>query len=284
MSTGRPARGAAWGPAEEGQWSGSAWPAAVLPRFGQSLLLSVAGVSAGGRKPKDHWTSPSQTFLPASSGVGSRRGARLGPIPHPGPGREAGPELPSHAPRICGRGRQAGSHRRGRRTDGWTHPPALSLSPARGGGGSQGPGEQRRVPGRGRSASLTRHPRPLGRPRLAPPAPGCAPKPASLAAKADGTRSGASQKGAWSQRRGRASPRAAAFPAADLAAAPAPAPAPAPQRPPAAPAVPAPERSPRPEPEPEPEPGASPARGRRGCGERAGAMLPEPPPPPPPPR
>lgn len=221
---------------------------------------SVRGRAEAGR-PLDSFSNFSARFLrcgepPAPASVQSH--TRAG-------GGRPGPSFPTTRRASAGAAAEPGATAGGRRTDGWTHPPALGLSPARGSGGSLGPGERRRVPGRGRSASLPRHPRPLGRPRLAPPAPGCAPEPASLAAKADGTRSGASQKGAWSPRRGRASPRAAAaFPAADLAAAPAP--APAPQRPPAASAVPAPERSPRPEPEPEPEPGASPARGRRGCG------------------
>lgn len=88
-----------------------------------------------GRKLKDDWTSLSQTFLPVSSGVSSRRGARLGPVPNPSGG--AGRPGPSGRAtrRVCtGRGcqaRRAGSHRRGAeaQTDRWTR--LLALHPGR---------------------------------------------------------------------------------------------------------------------------------------------------------
>lgn len=152
------------------RWSGFAGLAVDLRRLGQFLLLSVAGVSEGGRKLKDDWTFQfsnfSVSFLRCWEQTGSsprpsppslgRRGAR--------PGRAAEPRaarLPGAAAERGAPGATAGG--RGRRTEGWTRPPALRPGRARGCGGSLGPAEQRRVPGRGRPASPARHPRPLGR-------------------------------------------------------------------------------------------------------------------------
>lgn len=107
---------------------------------------------------KDDWTFPPQTFPPVSSGVESRRGARLGSGPPTlsRQGREAAAEKPvPRAVRLPGAAAESGEPGAtagsggGGRTERQTHPRALrprpgarlpGIPPARGAAGPAGPG------------------------------------------------------------------------------------------------------------------------------------------------